>query len=241
MELLIRGARELGISLKKSHLDLFQIYHDELVEWNKRFNLTAITDYEGMQVRHFLDSLSCVLALPQSDLEGETRLIDVGTGGGFPGLPLKIIYPNIRLTLLEATRKKTTFLEHLVDRLGLDEVTIIHARAEELGQQPSHREQYRWALARAVAEMPTLVEYLLPLVQVGGAILAQKGQSSPAEVHGANEAIRVLGGHVRRLVPVSLHGLAETRYLVVVDKIAATPKKYPRRPGMPEKRPLGSN
>lgn len=239
MDRLIRGAQELGIPLNKGHLSLFQAYYEELVEWNRRFNLTAITDYEGVQVRHFLDSLSCLLALPARCLRAGARIVDVGTGAGFPGIPLKIVCPHISLTLVEATRKKVAFLEHLISRLGLENVHVIHGRAEELGRRKVHREQYDWAVARAVAEMPTLVEYLLPLVRVGGAILAQKGESGPAEVHAAEEAIRILGGEVRRLVPVHLHGIAETRYLVIVDKVAATPEKYPRRPGIPSKRPLG--
>ncbi len=238
MEKLLRGARELGIVLKESHLALFQTYYEELVEWNQRFNLTAITDYEGVQIRHFLDSLSCLLALPRAELQAGARVIDVGTGAGFPGLPLRIVCPGMRLTLLEATRKKVDFLEHLLRRLGLMDVEVIHARAEDMGHRPGYREGYDWALARALAEMPTLAEYLLPLVRVRGAILAQKGESAPAEVHAAEEAIRILGGRLRKLVPVGLHGLAETRYLVIVDKVAATPEKYPRRPGIPEKRPL---
>ncbi len=238
MDKLLRGARELGIILKETHLTLFQTYYEELVEWNRRFNLTAITDYEGVQVRHFLDSLSCLLVLPRAELQAGARVIDVGTGAGFPGLPLRIVCPGMRLTLLEATRKKVDFLEHLLRRLGLSDVEVIHARAEDLGHRPGYREGYDWAIARALAEMPTLVEYLLPLVRVRGAMLAQKGENAPAEVHSAEEAIRILGGRVRRLVPVDLHGLAETRYLVIVDKVAATPEKYPRRPGMPEKRPL---
>lgn len=238
MEKLRRGAQELGITLKESHLSLFQTYYEELVEWNRRFNLTAITDYDGVQVRHFLDSLSCLLVLPRAELQAGARVIDVGTGAGFPGLPLRIVCPGIRLTLVEATRKKVDFLEHLVRRLGITDVEIIHTRVEELAHRPGYREGYDWAVARALAEMPTLVEYLLPLVRVRGAILAQKGENAPAEVHSAEEAIRILGGRVRRLVPVDLHGLAETRYLVIVDKVAATPEKYPRRPGMPEKRPL---
>jgi len=238
MEKLLRGARELGITLKETHLALFQTYYEELVEWNRRFNLTAITDYEGVQVRHFLDSLSCLLVLPRAELQAGARVIDVGTGAGFPGLPLRIVCPGMRLTLLEATRKKVDFLEHLLRRLGLPDVEVIHARAEDLAHRPGYREAYDWAIARALAEMPTLVEYLLPLVRVRGAMLAQKGENAPAEVHSAEEAIRILGGRVRKLVPVDLHGLAETRYLVIVDKVAATPEKYPRRPGMPEKRPL---
>ncbi len=238
MERLVRGVQELGIALTRSHLRLFQLYYEELVEWNRRFNLTAITDYEAVQVRHFVDSLSCLMALPIADLRSGARVVDVGTGAGFPGLPLKILCPEMRLTLLEATRKKVEFLDYMVERLDIEDVHIIHGRAEELGRRPSHREVYDWALARAVAEMPTLVEYLLPLVRVGGRVLAQKGEGAMAEVHAADEAIRILGGHVRRLVPVDLHGVAETRYLVVVDKVATTPARYPRRPGVPAKRPL---
>jgi 16S rRNA (guanine527-N7)-methyltransferase len=239
LERLIRGARELGITLKTGHLALFQTYYEVLVEWNRRFNLTAITDYEAVQVRHFLDSLSCLLALPRADLQAGARVVDVGSGAGFPGLPLKIVCPGMALTLIEATRKKVEFLEHLVQQLGLHGVEVVHGRAEECAHRLRYREQYDWAVARAVAEMPTLVEYLLPLVRVGGGALAQKGESGPAEVHAATEAITILGGALRRVVPVDLHGVAETRHLVVLDKVAATPEKYPRRPGMPTKHPLG--
>lgn len=238
MERLIHGAQELGIPLTETQLALFRTYYEELVTWNERFNLTAITDYKGVQVRHFLDSLSCLLALPRPELQAGAQLIDVGTGAGFPGIPLKIVCPGMSLTLLEATRKKVGFLEHMIERLGLQGVQAVHGRAETWGQQEPQRESYDWALARAVAEMDTLAEYLLPLARVGGGILAQKGENAPAEVHRARDAIHILGGRVERLVQVDLHGLAETRYLVVVRKVAATPHKYPRRPGMPAKRPL---
>jgi len=238
MEPLITGARELDITLTDHHLTAFEICYYELVEWNQRFNLTAITDWEGVLIRHYLDSLSCLKAIPRTELASGTRVIDVGTGAGYPGLPLKIVHPGVRLTLLDATRKKVRFLEHLIQKLGLENTWTIHARSEELGQDSVHREQYDWALARAVADMPTLAEYLLPLVHVGGAILAQKGEDAPAEVQRAEAALAKLGGRVRRLMPVELRGLAETRYLVVVDKIAPTPEKYPRRPGMPKKRPI---
>lgn len=238
MEPLVTGARELHITLTDHHLDGFEICYRELVDWNERFNLTAITDWEGILVRHFLDSLSCLKALPRKSLAAGARVIDVGTGAGFPGLPLKLICPEMQLTLLEATGKKVTYLEHVVRALGLKGVKIVHGRAEELGHDPAHRERYDWALARAVAEMPVLAEYLLPLVRVGGAILAQKGEGAAAEVHAAEAAITTLGGRVRQLVPVELRGLAETRHLIVVDKVAATPDNYPRRPGVPKKRPL---
>ena len=238
MEALVKGARELYIALSEQHLAAFELYYRELIEWNRRFNLTAITNREGVLVRHFLDSLSCLKALPRAQLAAGARLVDVGAGAGFPGIPLRIVCPGLRLTLLEATAKKTAFLGHLVQQLGFDDVQVVTARAEDAGRSPEHREQYDWAVARDVAEMATLAEYLLPLVRVGGAALAQKGEGGIAAVHAAEGAITLLGGHVRRVVPVELRGLAETRYLVVVDKVAATAGKYPRRPGMPIKRPL---
>ena len=238
MKSLLAGASNLGLSLNTGHVKALEAYYDELIEWNQRFNLTAITDRNGILIRHFLDSISCLAALSPTELSAGTRVIDVGTGAGFPGIPLKIVCPDICLTLLEATGKKVTFLEHVVELLGLQDVTVIKGRAEELGHDPQHRERYDWAIARAVAEMPVLAEYLLPLVMVGGGVLAQKGEMAVAETRRAESAIRTLGGHVRRLIPVELRGLTETRYLIVIDKIAATPEKYPRRPGIPAKRPL---
>lgn len=235
---MITGAQELNITLKPDHLDALRIYQEALVTWNQQFNLTAITDDVGIQIRHFLDSLSCLLALKPGERFNGKRVIDVGTGAGFPGIPLKILCPGIKLTLLEATAKKVRFLQHVVDRLGLRDVTMIHGRAETLGQDPTHREQYHWAMARAVADLPILLEYLLPLMAINGRALAQKGEGAPAEVQRSAWALNQLGGQVRRLVPVNLRGLNETRYLVLVDKVAATPEKYPRRPGMPSKRPL---
>ena len=238
MQPLILGARELGLTLTHRHLAAFERCFDILVAWDERVNLTAITDWQGVLVRHFLDSLSCLKAISQAELSAGARVIDVGTGAGYPGIPLKIVCPAMRLTLLEATHKKVAFLEHLVAALDLRDVRVIHGRSEEIGRDAAHREQYDWVLARAVAGMPTLAEYLLPLARVGGAILAQKGEDALVEVHEAANAIATLGGQVRQLVPLELRGLAETRHLVVVDKVAPTPEQYPRRPGMPKKRPL---
>ncbi len=247
---LTEGAQKLGLTLTPQQRAIFRHYCDELVAWNARVNLTAITDDEGIQIKHFLDSLSCLKAIadarfqvsnsrePAASGVAEIRLIDVGAGAGFPGLPLKIVCPSIRLTLVEAIGKKTAFLRHIVAALGLNTVTVIQARAEQVGHDPQHREQYDWAVARAVAEMPTLVEYLLPLVRIGGKVLAQKGENAPAEVTAAETAIRHLGGRINCLLPLELHGIAETRYLIILDKIAATPEKYPRRVGVPAKRPL---
>jgi 16S rRNA (guanine527-N7)-methyltransferase len=241
MEKLILGAHDLGLELTAKHLAAFELYRRELQAWNQRMNLTAIDDTEGILVRHFLDSLSCVLAFRQPEAgrsAAGARLIDIGAGAGFPGIPLKIVCPTIQLTLVEATAKKAGFLEHLQAQLELDGVTVINARAEELGQDPAHRERYDWAVARAVAEMSVLAEYLLPLVHVGGHCLAQKGEKAAAEATAAESAINLLGGRLIKLVPVELRGLAETRFLVLVNKVAPTPAKYPRRPGMPSKRPI---
>jgi 16S rRNA (guanine527-N7)-methyltransferase len=237
MEQLVDGAQKLlGLSLTQRQRQAFHVYQNELATWNARFNLTAITDSEGVQIRHFLDSLSCLLGMDQAARRGS--LVDIGTGAGFPGLPLKIVQPALRLTLVEATGKKTDFLHHIVDTLALRDVTIMHARAEEIGHDSRHREGYDWVTARAVAAMPTLVEYLLPLCRLGGHCLAQKGEDAAAEVSSAEQAIKFLGGRLNRLVPVELPGLAETRHLVIIDKVARTPDKYPRPPGRPAKRPL---
>ena len=224
-----------GVQLTAQQVTALEIYAHELAEWNTLHNLTAIRETEQVRVKHFLDSLSACLAMRGSTVE---RVIDVGTGAGFPGLPLKILYPHMQLTLVESVGKKTAFCDHLVDKLGLSGVEVIQIRAEELGQLDAHREKYDWALARAVAIMPVLLEYLLPLVKVGGSVLAMKGESGPAEAHAADKAIQLLGGHLRQLVPLTLPGVVEERYLVVVDKVATTPEKYPRRVGIPAKRPL---
>ena len=210
-------------------------YEKELIEWNQKFNLTAIRDTESIRTKHFLDSFSCVLAWKASP---PNRLIDIGTGAGFPGIPLKILYPSLKLTLVESVGKKAMFCQHMVRVLGLDHVDVIQARAEELGQKPEHREKYDWAVARAVANLNVLSEYLLPFVKVGGMTLAQKGESGPAEAQSAEKGMELLGGKLKQLIPVNLPGVVEDRYLVVVEKVAATPPKYPRKPGIPMKQPL---
>lgn len=225
----------LRLRLTAAQVRAFEVYARELEIWNQRINLTAITDPLGIEMRHFLDSLSCLLVLKARP---GCRVVDVGTGAGFPGLPLKIVYPNLKLTLVEVVEKKAAFLKHIVEILQLEDVTVLTERAETLGQDPAHRECYDWALARAVAEMRTLAEYLLPLCRITGHCLAQKGENAPQEVAGAQHAINLLGGRIVQLTPVELPTVAETRYLAHVEKVAATPTKYPRRPGIPAKRPL---
>lgn len=234
---LTRIAEEmLGIKLTPPQLHMFRTYSEELQAWNEKVNLTAITEPEAIEVRHFADSLTTLLVMrPRTP---RLRVIDVGTGAGFPGIPIKIVCPAIELTLVEATGKKVDFLRHIVETLKLGQVTLVNERVETIGQMPEHREQYDWVLARAVASMNTLMEYLLPLAKVGGHALAMKGESAPQETSEAQEAIRLLGGRLVQLTPVELPTVAETRYLVDVEKIAQTPPKYPRRPGVPTKRPL---
>lgn len=236
MELLKAGAREWGLELTAGQVEAFELYYQQLIIWNERANLTAITDYEEVQVKHFLDSLSCLQVL--TTYPPQTRYIDIGAGAGFPGLPLKIVRPQMRLTLLEATAKKALFLEHIVEKLGLQDVKIIRGRAEELGQQPVHRELHKIALARAVAQLPVLLEYALPLLMIGGIFVAQKGMEIEGEVEAAQPAMEILGGRMREVRAVHLPGLEALRHLVVVEKVASTPQKYPRRAGIPAKRPL---
>jgi 16S rRNA (guanine527-N7)-methyltransferase len=236
MEKLAHDAQALfNVHITGRQLMALITYEKELIEWNQKFNLTAIRDTESIRTKHFLDSFSCVLAWKASP---PNHLIDIGTGAGFPGIPLKILYPGLKLTLVESVGKKAMFCQHMVRVLALEHVNVIQARAEDLGQKPEYREMYDWAVARAVANLNVLSEYLIPLVKVGGMALAQKGESGPAEAQSAEKAMGLLGGKLKQLIPVNLPGVVEDRYLVVVEKVAATPPKYPRKPGIPMKQPL---
>ena len=237
MNELAQYARHLaGLRLTPAQIAAFDRYEKELLVWSERVNLTAIREPEQIRIKHFLDSLTCLCVMREAPME---RVIDVGSGAGFPGIPLKIIHPSMRLTLVESVGKKAAFCRHIASTLGLEGVEVVQERAEALGQMEAYREQFDWALARAVAVMPVLAEFLLPLVRVGGGVLAMKGETAHAEANTAEHAFRVLGGHLRKIVPVTLPGVAEERFLVVVDKVATTPRGYPRRVGLPSKRPLG--
>lgn len=228
-------AASLGVPLTPAQVNQFATYQRLLLDWNERMNLTAVREPADIRIRHFLDSLSCARVM--GELNGRS-LIDVGTGAGFPGLPLKIVFPQLRLTLVESVAKKGQFLQAVVDELALQEVTILTERAELLGQSARHRQQYDWAAARAVAELRTLLEYLLPLCRVGGTVLAQKGDGVHLEVEKAQTAVRLLGGGVPEVAEVTLPQREQPHYFVLIKKVGDTPEKYPRRAGMPAKRPL---
>lgn len=245
LDVLADGARSLGFDLSGRQLEQFQQYYETLVDWNSRINLTAITEYEAVQVRHFLDSLTVgralldELVLKVAEPPGDFSLVDVGTGAGFPGVPLKILWPEISLTLADSIGKKTTFLKELAQALGLDSVKVVTERAEEMGQDKAHRQHYSAATARAVAPLPVLCEYLLPLVRVGGTMLAPKKGNISQEIEGAKKAARLLGGGEVRLHSFTLAGEEEERFVVAVKKAKPTPSGYPRRVGLAKSRPLG--
>ena len=246
MQRLTSGAAQMGLSLHPAQVAAFEAYTDELLAWNEQFNLTAITNREQVEIRHYLDSLALLPALATlenaslSAVLGRTvRAVDVGAGAGLPGLALRIVWPRLRLCLIEATAKKVRFMEHMSARLGLADLQLVHGRAEELALREPHRAMYDLVVARAVATLPTLVEYLLPLAKRGGRVVAYKGSAAHEEAMCAEPAIRMLGGQLTRLLPVEVPGLAETRVLVVIDKVAQTPDGDPRGRGLPRKQPLG--
>lgn len=238
MEKLDAGARRLGLHLSPIQLEQFTIYYRELINWNQRVNLTAITDYEEVQAKHFLDSLALTLALKLSVGGVNLRVVDVGTGAGLPGIPLKIILPDVDLVLVEATAKKADFLCHVKHKLGLDNIKVVVGRAETVAHDVEYREKFDLVVSRAVAHLPVLVELTLPFCDIGGGFIAQKKGDIDLEVSQATRVINLLGGRLWEVKRVKMEEFTDVRWLVVIDKIKPTPEKYPRRPGIPAKRPL---
>ncbi len=238
MDLLIRGASRLGINLSYPQLEQFDAYFQELSDWNSRMNLTAITDPDEVKTKHFLDSLTLVIAYPESDMSSVSSVIDVGSGAGFPGIPLKIAFPHLRLVLLEATLKKARFLTHVSKTLGLRDVDVVPGRAEELAHNADYREQFSLVVARALTKLASLVELTMPFCAVGGRVVAHKKGDIAAEVASASRVIALTGGRLSKLVPVRLQEFPDERLLVIIDKISETPRPYPRHNGLPAKNPI---
>jgi len=237
MKKLVTGATKLGLALNPRQLEQFNIYYQELVDWNRRMNLTAITSYEEVQIKHFLDSLTVTITF-RPPLDAAFSLIDVGTGAGLPGIPVKILLPDIHLVLLEATVKKASFLDHIKHKLGLNNVEIVVGRAEKAAHDTRYREKFDVVVSRAVAPLPSLVELALPFCAIGGIFIAQKKGTVEREHSQATRAIKLLGGKLRAVENIPLEEFVEERYLLVLDKLSPTPEQYPRRPGIPAKRPI---
>lgn len=238
LDRLIYGAKQLGLSLTSRQIEQFQLYYEELVEWNRKVNLTAITTCEEVQLKHFLDSLIIVTALENEPwIKGDFLLLDVGTGAGIPGVPLKIFLPKVRLVLLESVAKKTTFLQYLIDRLGLEHVDVLTGRAEDIARKESCREKFDLVVTRAVGKLSTIAELTIPFCRQGGLFIAPKKGQIEEEVSRARQAIDVLGGRLREVKEVVVEGL-EPRSLVIIQKIGSTHQRYPRRAGIPARHPL---
>ena len=233
-ETLKAAAETAGFSLSEQQLEQFSQYADLLLETNRSLNLTAITDPDEVAVKHMVDSL---LVYDSQRFHNHT-IVDVGTGAGFPGLPLKIYDPGMRVTLIDSLQKRLNFLEQVVAKLGLGQVRCVHARAEDAGKGPALREKFDVAVARAVAALPVLAEYCLPLVRVGGVFYAMKGSRYQEEVDAAHHAVEVLGGRITDVRPVRLPGMADQRAIITVEKVRPTPKQYPRKAGTAVKKPL---
>lgn len=234
-EELIRAADEYGINLSEKQVDLFNKYYEILIEWNEKINLTAIIDPRSVAVKHMIDSLSCY---DESCFPQGCRVIDVGTGAGFPGLPLKIIRPDIQLVLLDSLNKRLNFLQRVVDELDLPDVQTVHARAEEGGRKKELRETFDVALSRAVARLHVLSELCLPYVKVGGWFIALKGAKYEEEVEEARRAVALLGAKSIKTVRVELPGLDDKRAILYIQKLKNTPLAYPRNAGQMAKKPL---
>jgi 16S rRNA (guanine527-N7)-methyltransferase len=230
-----KDLEELNIKLKKRQMCQFLQYYELLVEWNSFMNLTAITDFDEVIKKHFIDSLSLVKGI---DLSKEFSVIDIGTGAGFPGIPLKIAFPNLKITLLDSLNKRIKFLDEVINILELKDIKTIHGRAEDFAKEKNYRQSYDLCVSRAVANLSTLSEYCLPYVKTGGKFISYKSEKITDEMNAAKNAIKILGGNISGQVDFNLPDSDIYRNLFIIDKIKDTPMKYPRKAGLPSKEPL---
>ncbi len=237
MKKLLEGIKKLGLELTPRQLEKFEVYYRELADWNRKINLTSVTVYEEVQITHFLDSLTVIAGFP-SPQDKPLSIIDVGTGAGFPGIPLRIARSDIQLVLLEATAKKVEFLRHVTLKLELDGVEIVRGRAEDIAHDDRYREKFRVVVSRALAPLNVLVELTLPFCAVGGRLIAQKKGEIIGEINDASRAVNVLGGKIGEVRDITLDEFDDDRCLIIIDKVKTSPPQYPRRPGIPVKKPI---
>ena len=234
-DLIKQYAEKFNININEEKLDKFKRYSDLIREWNEKINLTAITDEDGIIKKHFIDSIS---VLESNTIKNGMKIIDIGTGAGFPGIPLKIIMPDSEILLLDSLNKRINFLNETISILGLKGIKAVHYRAEELAKKPEYREKYDIAVSRAVANMTVLSELCVPFVKIGGYFIAMKGPSSEDEIEESKTAIYILGGKIKNVVETSMLQPDMNHRLVIVEKIKSTMGKYPRNAGLIEKKPL---
>jgi 16S rRNA (guanine527-N7)-methyltransferase len=227
--------KDFNLELSETQKQQFIQYYDLLIEWNKVMNLTGITQWEEVLLKHFADSLAVVKVMDMSSI---SSLIDVGTGAGFPGLPIKIMFPHIQVTLLDSLNKRLNFLNEVIQKLGLEDITTVHGRAEDVARKAEHRDTYDMSVSRAVSNLASLTEYCLPYVKPGGCFISYKSGNIEEEIKEAQKAIQTLGGRLTPPVTFTLGDTDISRSLIKVEKISPTPKKYPRKAGVPTKEPI---
>ena len=227
--------QELNISINDRQEEQFEQFYDLLIEWNKVMNLTGITEYEEVVEKHFVDSLSLVKAI---EIDKIHSVIDIGTGAGFPGIPLKIAFPHLNITLLDSLNKRIRFLDTVIDRTGLKDIRTIHGRAEDYAKQKEYREMYDLCVSRAVANLSTLSEYCIPYIRIGGIFISYKSGDVESEKEDSRNAASLLGGRIKDTVKFQLPGTDIGRSFVIIEKERQTAKRYPRKAGLPSKEPL---
>lgn len=235
MQLFEKGIKELGLEINECQKQQFLKYYEMLIETNKVMNLTAITDFDEVIVKHFIDSLLIVKAIDMNEIN---NLVDVGTGAGFPGIPIKIMFPKLEVTLIDSLNKRLKFLNSVIYELGLENIETVHGRAEDLGHNKLYREKYELCVSRAVANLSTLNEYCMPFVKVGGRFVSYKSSISTDEIDGSIKSVNVLGGSIISKDIIELPCSDMDRTMVVIEKIKESPKKYPRKAGTPSKEPI---